>query len=301
MERRDYIGGTDVSAILGLNSYSTIGEIWRRKRGIEGEVEANERMRWGLLLEPVILAETEARLGVVGERPGLIQHPFVEYLAGTPDLVYQRGDELVVVDAKWSKVRGLAADGTVADVDNGSVPGSWWCQLHHYAWLVEETRGLPCRLGQIAALTPDGLRIIDVPLDLTWWRASVLPRLDAFWASVQDGVEPSLPEPVKIAPPPTLDGIDDAVADYLAASAAIDDAEAMKASAKSRIEAAIAAAGHPAKSTAGGATISYIVTKGRVSLDSKRLEADNPELFAAYSKVGSSFSSIRVSAKGEKK
>lgn len=301
MERRDYIGGTDVSVILGMNGYSTIGEVWRRKRGIDGEIEVNERMRWGLLLEPVILAETEARLGVAGERPGLIQHPFVEYLAGTPDLVYQRGDHLVVVDAKWSKVRGLAADGTVADVDDGSVPGAWWCQLHHYAWLIEETRGLPCRLGQIAALTPDGLRIIDVPLDLSWWRASVLPRLDAFWGSVQDGVEPSLPEPVKVTPPPTLDGIDDAVADYLAASGAIDDAETMKASAKARIEAALAAAGHPAKSTAGGATISYIVTKGRVSLDSKRLEADNPELFAAYSKVGSSFSSIRISAKGEKK
>lgn len=301
MERKDYIGGTDVSAILGLNSYSTIGEVWRRKRGIDGEVEANERMRWGLLLEPVILAETEARLGVVGERPGLIQHPFIEHLAGTPDLVYQRDGELVVVDAKWSKVRGLAADGTVADVDNGSVPGSWWCQLHHYAWLIEETRGVPCRLGQIAALTPDGLRIIDVPLDIGWYRESVLPRLAAFWASVQDGIEPTLPEPVKVTPPPALDGIDDAVADYLAASAAIDDAEQMKASAKARIEAAIAAAGHPGKSTAGGATISYIVTKGRVSLDSKRLEADNPELFASYSKVGASFSSIRVSAKSEKR
>jgi len=294
MERRDYIGGTDVAVILGLNGYSTIGEVWRRKVGLDGEVEANDRMRWGLLLEPVILAETQRRLDVVGWQPGCIVHPWLEYLAGTPDLVYERDGQLVVVDAKWSKARGLAADGTVADPDSGTVPGQWWAQLHHYGWLLEETTGKPCALGQIAVLTPDGLRIIDVPLDLGWWRQDVLPRLAAFWRTVLDRVEPTPPPPVKIDPPPTLEGVEEAVTDYLQASAALDAAEAAKAAAKARIDAAVAQAGHPAKSVCGGATISYIVSKGRVSLDQKRLEAEQPDTYRQYVKTGASFASLRV-------
>lgn len=300
MERKDYIGGTDVAVILGLNSYSTVAEVWRRKMGLDGEVEANDRMRWGLLLEPVILAETQLRLDVVGYQPGCIVHPWLDYLAGTPDLVYERDQQLVVVDAKWSKVRGLGADGTVADPDVGTVPGQWWAQLHHYGWLLEETTGKTCALGQIAVLTPDGLRIIDVPLDLAWYRQDVLPRLAAFWRSVQDGVEPAPPVPVKIDPPPALEGVEEAVAEYLAASTALDAAETAKSAAKARIEAAVAQAGHPAKSTCGGATISYIVTKGRVSLDTKRLEAEQPDTFRQYSKTGASFASLRIAAKGTK-
>lgn len=51
------LGGSEVAAALGLSPWESPFSLWHRKAGRLGPVEENEPMRWGNLLEPVVLAE----------------------------------------------------------------------------------------------------------------------------------------------------------------------------------------------------------------------------------------------------
>lgn len=50
-ERTKGIGGSDVSAILGLNKWKSAYGVWADKLGYSKELQQNAAMRWGLLLE----------------------------------------------------------------------------------------------------------------------------------------------------------------------------------------------------------------------------------------------------------
>lgn len=51
------IGGTDISAIMGLSPYKTAFDVWALKRGLISEPPPSKRMHFGKLLEQVIASE----------------------------------------------------------------------------------------------------------------------------------------------------------------------------------------------------------------------------------------------------
>lgn len=66
LARRDGIGSSDCSAIMGLSNWESPYSLWLDKRGeIPLDVsDDNEYAQWGHLLEPVIREETGRRLGL---------------------------------------------------------------------------------------------------------------------------------------------------------------------------------------------------------------------------------------------
>lgn len=62
-ERRNRLGATDVSAILGLNPYRTAYEVWLDKRGLLPPWSGNEATHLGQEFEPVILKLAGRRWG----------------------------------------------------------------------------------------------------------------------------------------------------------------------------------------------------------------------------------------------
>lgn len=56
-KRRKGIGASEVAAILGVSPFKSALEVWGEKVGVLDGVEENEAMKWGTLLEPIILAE----------------------------------------------------------------------------------------------------------------------------------------------------------------------------------------------------------------------------------------------------
>jgi len=64
VDRDSYLGGTDVAAILGRNPWKTPMDVYLRKTKQAPPDPTNERMLWGLILEPVILAEYCRRAGL---------------------------------------------------------------------------------------------------------------------------------------------------------------------------------------------------------------------------------------------
>lgn len=87
-ERRHYLGGTDMAAILGLHPYKTALEVWLEKTGrvpADDDMLSKPAAYAGILLEPM-LAQLYERINLVETMPGsLVRHPDYPFLGGNPD------------------------------------------------------------------------------------------------------------------------------------------------------------------------------------------------------------------------
>jgi len=63
-QRKLAVGASESAAILGVDPWSSPLEVWARKTGriVDDDLE-DERMKWGHILEPVILGEFQERIG----------------------------------------------------------------------------------------------------------------------------------------------------------------------------------------------------------------------------------------------
>lgn len=125
-DRKSYIGGSDVAALLGLSRWRTPLQVWLEKTGretYEPDAAAQERMRWGTVLEDVIAREY-ARLTV---RPlqrirTLLVHPEVQFAAAHLDRVrLDRQD----TRARWTGSRIVGAD-AVVEIKTASERATGW-------------------------------------------------------------------------------------------------------------------------------------------------------------------------------
>lgn len=84
--RRSGLGGTDASAVLGLNPWRTPLQVWSEKRGEAPPVEQTPAMRWGNVLEPVVAEEYALTTGRRLWAPEQVyHHPAHDFLIATPD------------------------------------------------------------------------------------------------------------------------------------------------------------------------------------------------------------------------
>lgn len=85
--RRRGIGGSDVSALVGLNKYKSPYVLWMEKRGEwADDSEQSEAAYWGNALEGVVAEEFAKRTGLTVKRtPGTFQHPVHEFMLVNPD------------------------------------------------------------------------------------------------------------------------------------------------------------------------------------------------------------------------
>lgn len=293
--RRNYIGGSDVAAILGLSPYCGPRALWELKRGLR-ESEDSPMLRAGHAMEAFILSEYERTGAVVfnGTRSprglllaGTIYHCDMPCMAANVDAIARRDGRVLVVDAKFSR-RPVYAD------DPESVPDEWALQLHHYAWVLA-SHGVEVDAEIAICRAGGGLEVdaIPVALDLGWYESAVVPQLFRFWDCVQSGEMPPAPVFVERNPLPQVDSAAEAAARYLEASAAVKAAEDAKEAAKLAVLAACDAAGRPKKFAAGPARVSVVVSE-RESIDTKALRADLPDVAARYTRTGEPSVSIRV-------
>ena len=79
--RRLGIGGSDASAVCGINKYKSPVELWMDKTGQIPPQEAGEAAYWGTQLETIVRAEFTKRTGIEVTKPNVIlqseEHPFM--------------------------------------------------------------------------------------------------------------------------------------------------------------------------------------------------------------------------------
>ena len=157
LRRRSGIGGSDISAILGLNPYKTPFQLWLDKTGRsedeQRDPDAIERMHFGNVLESVVAAEYSARTGHKVQRINQqLQHPSLEIAVANIDrAVIEPGKR-----ARWDDAAGRVLGATHilecktahamarhspewGEAGSDEVPQSYWLQCMWYLGIT----GLP--------------------------------------------------------------------------------------------------------------------------------------------------------------
>jgi putative phage-type endonuclease len=114
--RRRGLGASEIATILHISPYADASEwaLWQSKITGGSDFRSNEKMRWGNLLENVVIDETARRLGVtVTGRQVAAEHPDYPWAIAILDAVYEEppgeGDGgLIEVkttgDRKWDEI-----------------------------------------------------------------------------------------------------------------------------------------------------------------------------------------------------
>ena len=128
LERRRYIGGSDVAAILGLNPWKTNIELWEEKTGLRQpeNISQKEEVKRGVNMEPLlrnIFAITRPHLTVQEGR--FLVHPDYLFMAANIDGIVDDGISPGVLEIKTARVKNLSDW-------KDRVPDYYYLQCLHY-------------------------------------------------------------------------------------------------------------------------------------------------------------------------
>lgn len=123
--RRNYIGGSDAAAILGLTPYSTPYSVWADKTGRTPPKEDNEAMRQGRDLEDYVAKRWEEATGKKVRRSNYM------HLSETYPFAHANVDRMIVgeragLECKTTSVLNLKK------FKGGSYPSNYYTQCVHY-------------------------------------------------------------------------------------------------------------------------------------------------------------------------
>ena len=174
-DRRQYIGGSDIGAIMGRSRYRSPVDVYSQKIGETPEFKGNEATNWGHILESVVAAEYAKREGVkvVRDRT-LYKHPQFPYMLGHIDrrvLGFEGGKVLEVKTAgKWFKP---------ADWED-EPPADYVLQVQWYMGLTGWKNA-----DLVALLAGQDFRTYSIPRD-EFVIQEAFETAKEFWARVQE-------------------------------------------------------------------------------------------------------------------
>lgn len=131
--RRNGIGGSDASVVMGENPWRSILQLWEEKTGrLEIADNGNEFTYWGNVMEPIIRKEFMKRTGLkVRQKHALIFHPEFPYLCANLDgIVTDENGEKCVFEAK-------TVSQYKADQWDGKIPREYMWQVQHYLFVCD--------------------------------------------------------------------------------------------------------------------------------------------------------------------
>lgn len=181
-ERRNSIGGSDASTLVGLNPYGSRLQLWLDKTGQLPDRPPTSAMEWGNLLEPVI-RQWVARTYNLDVRPvGMLRRPSAPRVHANPDgIVLEHGQPCAGLEIKTSSSRSAWQwrDGQVPDHAELQAQLCMWVTGLRRWWVV----------GLIDGRDPQ-VRMVHADLALGQMLADTATRF------YTDHVEPGLPPAV---------------------------------------------------------------------------------------------------------
>jgi len=126
-ERRKGVGGSDVGALLGLDPYRTIWDVWESKVLPPKPQEDNADTLRGKLGEPVAAAEYARRYGVeVVPAPEGMVHPELAIMRGNPDRLIVTPEGPIPLEIKCPRIAKFY------EMKEGGLSEPYILQLQHY-------------------------------------------------------------------------------------------------------------------------------------------------------------------------
>ena len=133
LERRQKgIGGTDISAIVGLNPWRTALDIWLEKTGQAEPQEDNEAMYWGRKMEPLLAERYEKETDrKIFETPEIID-PNKSWHRGSPDRLVYVYDGVLSRDDPAHVLEGIVELKTSGQPQEWGEPGTDEVPEHYH-------------------------------------------------------------------------------------------------------------------------------------------------------------------------
>ena len=124
--RKNYIGGSDAGAIIGVNPYSSAFAVWAEKTGQVPEFEGNTATKVGTYLEDLVarlfMEETEKK---VQRMNFTIVNPAYPWACANIDR------EIIGEDAIL-EIKTTSSFDNMKMLRNGEYPDMWYAQMTHY-------------------------------------------------------------------------------------------------------------------------------------------------------------------------
>lgn len=296
--RKHGIGGSDASAVCGLNRWRGPLDVYLDKVSKATEQADNEAMYWGRVMEPVLREEFAKRTGLKTEAmPYLFsfkEYPFM--LADIDGIVREEDGSVSLLELKTAN--GFAA----SDWENG-LPQEYYIQIQHYLAVCDLQKAyVAVLLGgnhfQYEEIPRDEetIRMI-IAMEQNFWNNNILgmtpPAADATSGKALDGLYPES-NGTSVILPSEADELVSQLEDIKKWEPRIKEE---KAKLENQLKALMKDA-ECAKTPAGYSIRWKSSTSSR--LDTTKLKAEQPDLVAKYTKT-SSYRRFTVTAPKAKK
>lgn len=296
--RRSGIGGSDISAIVGLNPWKTPLQVWQSKVELQ-EDSTSEAAYWGTVLEDVVAKEYARRTGHKVQRVTTQmrhpEHPFaianIDRAVVNTDIagrVFWRDGRLTTNRLLECKTANGFAAKQWGEEGSDYVPDQYLVQCQ---WYMGITGAEFCDLAVL--IGGQDFRTYSIAFDPALF-ADLLQAAADFWQLVENRIEP---DPANYAEavskwsksdPAKIIEAGEELAD------ALDKLQDIKAQAKQiekqedQVKNQILMAMQEAETMIyQGVRVATCKTQTRTSFDSKTFEKDHPDLFAQYRKTSS--------------
>lgn len=127
--RRNGIGGSDASVVMGKNPWRSVQQLWEDKTGkTPVKDEGNEYTYWGNVMEPIIRKEFMNRTGLkVRQKHFMMFHSeFTFMFADVDGIVTDENGEKCIFEAK------TVSQYREGEWEDGNIPVEYMLQVQHY-------------------------------------------------------------------------------------------------------------------------------------------------------------------------
>ena len=291
--RREGIGGSDASVIVGLNRWKSPFQLWLEKTGkAEPEdLSSNEYVYWGKVLEEAVANRFCELTGKKVQRRGLLQMDDYPYIRASVDrMVVGKNAGL-----ECKTCTGFSAK----EWKDDEVPAAYYVQCQHYMMVTG------CERWYIAVLI-GGNHFVwkEIPRNDNEIDLLLQAEID-FWNKVEAGIMPEVDGSENCkdalaaefrggnAEPLTLPDVATVIIERIRA---LDDA---KKNTEEDIEhhknQLRRLMGDYELGYAGDYKVTWKTQAGRTTVDSKALKAKDPDIYAKYAKQGKPTRVLRIS------
>lgn len=285
------IGSTDAAVIMGVNKYKTPLELYEEKKGNAPELEDNWFMARGRALEPVLrqhYADTHGK--EVKNVPGIVRHPEHKFMLASLDGFTD--------DGRLTEFKTATVNHGWGEEGSDEVPPAYLVQVQH-AMIVT---GL--KVADVGVSIGGGEpKYYEVPADEEL-QQMIIDAEKAFWIGLENDVKPeamSIEE--KLQSNPIFDGqsvyAPQELGDLYEQLAMMKSAEKQAKQVMYQVEDQIkdfliSNRASILLDAEGKKLVSWNETKGRESIDSKALKAEQPAIYKKYTKTGKPYRTLRL-------
>lgn len=290
--RNSGIGGSDIASIMGLNPWKSAYALYCEKAGLvePEDLSDNEYVYWGNVHEPAIAKRFCELTGKKVKRWGTVAREDYPWMLAD-------FDRLIVGEDVGLECKTASAY-KKEEWEGDNLPDSYYCQIQWYMAVSGfKEWWIACLLGgnhfEYKLVPRNDIFIEDM-----------VTQAEKFWDCVQAKVPPavdgseSTSETLKKIYPESQEGSIALSSSEGSLIQRIDELTAtenvIKQEKEECINALKLALGDNESGVFGERKVSWKTQKGRTSIDTKKLKAERPEIFQAYSKVGAPIRVFKV-------